>query len=136
VPEGWRFPSKSTTVSALWHLWWCGIPADRIDGLRFLKGFDMSVQVDEQYLSKARTLMEHLVDIVKEQRLLPVGVRNLWTTDHLTRDQVLQRAFLYMFTQIHPTRSLREFDDKRIGFESYLTCMYNLMSRKRLFTKR
>lgn len=122
VPEDFKFPVEGVSITAMWSLWLCGIPVERIGPLYRLQGSDLSNKKEGNYLSKAKFVMTWLTSAAVSHHMLPAGIQSF---ELLTRpcdiDDVFVKAFTYMCSCLYPTLTPEGIHDRRIGFESYLS---------------
>ena len=103
-------------------MWWLGIPAERIQPLKKLRGYDVPVENDGVYLSKGKFVMNWLAKAVVDQNLLPAGVRSIDDLK-LARELIIifNLVFQYLCSLLYPNLSREDIDDKGFIRESYLT---------------
>jgi hypothetical protein len=120
VPEGFRFPHQNIHVKALWDLWWFGNKAQRIAPYRLLKSFDFVASADKNYFSKAKNVVQALID-----RATQLGLTNhqsLAALDIAEMDEIFKKSFLSLVSSVGTNISAPDGESSsRIGDISYLT---------------
>ncbi|RQM30679.1 hypothetical protein B5M09_002113 [Aphanomyces astaci] len=95
APEAWEFPS--TTCRAMWQLWFLGDSAVGIGPFRHLSSWDIERfakdTTSRKQLSRARTVMNKLVDIAVDQSLVSSADDLEGAVSAAGLDAVFDRAF-------------------------------------------
>ncbi len=111
----------SCNTRTLWDLWWSGNAALRYQPYRKIQSFDLHAgQVDKVKLSKARFVMNHLIE---QEQCTEASVRVMAINE---RDQLFARAFINLYMYLETALELADFDARRYGDRSYLT-VYDLI---------
>ena len=120
VPQGWNFPV--VPASALWDLWLDGDKDQSIQPYRYLKSFDVKRKVQSQRLSRAKTVINHVIGMTHKD---VVAIRALNMKD---RDKLFADTFHELSHELFPSKPDAYFQDPKTQALTFLT-IYDLLKR-------
>jgi len=113
VPEDFHFPK--TDCRKLWDLWWDGNPVKEYGPYRNLCPYDLSCAANHQILSRARYVMNKLIE---SSGLEKRGIIQLPIS---SRDDCFENSFISLYRSINPDLEITSIDKRRIGDLSFIT---------------
>eukprot|EP00603_Paraphysomonas_imperforata_P004644 CAMPEP_0114439124 /NCGR_PEP_ID=MMETSP0103-20121206/15022_1 /TAXON_ID=37642 ORGANISM="Paraphysomonas imperforata, Strain PA2" /NCGR_SAMPLE_ID=MMETSP0103 /ASSEMBLY_ACC=CAM_ASM_000201 /LENGTH=694 /DNA_ID=CAMNT_0001609847 /DNA_START=28 /DNA_END=2109 /DNA_ORIENTATION=- len=129
VPEGFRLPRCN--VGTWWNLYWGGRPSEGYHPYRLMRPWDLSVRADRIALSKAKSVIDCLLTVVKDE----VTTSDIESMRPRERDYWFVKSFAGLcgiVMGVAGVTSVEALDKKCVGEMSYTTLYdYLRMSRKR-----
>lgn len=120
VPESFHFPRCS--VKVLWDLWYDGDTSLKIAPYKQFHCWDMPTNKDKQSLSKAKKIMNKLVDIANSMELIQT-TSEISSMSVAERDELFSRVFTGLLGQAeNATKTVRD--------DIMYTTFYNVIQRE------
>ena len=130
VPQGWRLPK--ITARRAWELWHFGIPSLRIQPLRRLMPFNLSVVSDKVDLSRLRRVMAELEDVILQDLQLPDGKERISDLSYAESSTLVEAAYGRLCRRLYNVESEDELIALRIEEKTYNTIHAQILRRARL----
>lgn len=121
------FLLRCCTTRVLWDLWWSGNSVESIAPYRQIRHFDLHDRRDFGFLSKAKKVMNTLVDLCPGE-LTVVAVSRKNTAE---LDQLFEAAYLKLCNILYPGVELEVLDYKRVGDRKYVT-VYDFLCKLKM----
>ena len=103
----------------MWDLWWGGNPVENYAPYKRLRGFDLSSNKEGVLLSKAKTVMQK---IVEHHPQCVLSATEINTLNVRARDEYFALSFVNLYDKLNTdTGGVEMFDRYRVGEIAYST---------------